>query len=963
MMETRPTFGMGLLLAVVAANLAPIVFGEGSNCTTGQPTGIPFTTSTSLPAESPEMLEPLQKGMLPVYEMTNYFLETVLQPSSIVDLDRELDLSDFQAVEESLKSDWQFWIKHYYQYAICWCLAVVYIIAVPLSACIVCCCRSRGRCGGKTISRDRKDTNCNRRCCSFLLIVITVLMLFGVVCMFISNELIYEMTEPSGIPETLSTTVSSVDNFRLASMTSLRNEIRIRLENELRSISSALVSLPGNAQEVVGDITGTGVLFWSMQAYVNGLNMSRNALLSIDTHTSAITAQLGLLQSEVSEFKENMTNGLAFCENSNQDCSRAIQSISRIIVPSNSTPDSFQDTAVALDSALGLHTNLWIESERSRQEYDSIQDSIRNSSESITAEISSQNAQITTKATDFINTTSAFLDQFSTNEAKSFVNETINPWIVDIGRYRYFAGIGLSTMTLLIVTLCVLGILYGVCGDRATAHAQCCNRRNAAKFLRASLVFIYVFCIILMLVTSLLLVLGGIPHNDACRHLVKMSDDPALDVIDRILNKVLNVSVEILDLYRNCADDEALYTAARIAELGPGYDVSALLNISQYDIPEHLDALSTQTYHLGPLQLLSDDLEVALRDISSVWETVDLSPHTQFLDAISAVRQDLKELVGFLSDAAARSSSTEAISSLFSAYSSQVERLEQTHFSELSIETDLLSEALSLAKDNVDFKAEDFISGITAAQGGINPSVLQEAVSESASSILILYSDMVTEVVAAITQDVARCGSLYDVTSELVNDVCFHFLYPFNAFWFSVGWGLFFYILLIPVAMKLADYYVIAHEYDPEAEILEVPFEQEAEEFEPPDTVQNRNSRDWRWNDIPEASVSARQWQDDARSRHSPDGAGNGRNLDVTSVSLNGWQPDTGASNSVPYVTTDIDNVIFHAPDKSPPLLSELDYPLASQQSQFLDPYSQDLPGLRSRSDYDRYAYDNTGYF
>ena len=51
------------------------------------------------------------------------------------------------------------------------------------------------------------------------------------------------------------------------------------------------------------------------------------------------------------------------------------------------------------------------------------------------------------------------------------------------GNYRYYAGIGIASILLLIVLLYYLGLCFGACGEVPGDDASCCNKGIGATVL------------------------------------------------------------------------------------------------------------------------------------------------------------------------------------------------------------------------------------------------------------------------------------------------------------------------------------------------------------------------------------------------------------------------------------------------------------------------------------------------
>lgn len=62
--------------------------------------------------------------------------------------------------------------------------------------------------------------------------------------------------------------------------------------------------------------------------------------------------------------------------------------------------------------------------------------------------------------------------------------DTADQYIEDYSMYRFWVGIGISSLLLLIVLCLIFGLLCGVCGRRPSGYGDdCCNKGAGSNFL------------------------------------------------------------------------------------------------------------------------------------------------------------------------------------------------------------------------------------------------------------------------------------------------------------------------------------------------------------------------------------------------------------------------------------------------------------------------------------------------
>ncbi|XP_013402802.1 uncharacterized protein LOC106168322 [Lingula anatina] len=90
-----------------------------------------------------------------------------------------------------------------------------------------------------------------------------------------------------------------------------------------------------------------------------------------------------------------------------------------------------------------------------------------------------------------------------------------------------------------------------------------------------------------------------------------------------------------------------------------------------------------------------------------------------------------------------------------------------------------------------------------------------KTINETADKVKEVLNEAINSAVKGLKEDVGKCRVLYSSLETLHGTVCKTVLYPFNGFWYSIGWCLFFFIPSIIFAMLLAGQYRKTEEYDP----------------------------------------------------------------------------------------------------------------------------------------------------
>ena len=120
------------------------------------------------------------------------------------------------------------------------------------------------------------------------------------------------------------------------------------------------------------------------------------------------------------------------------------------------------------------------------KEFNKIQSEIQNAVKDLIPQIS----QSMRRAGDAIREQSTHMNKVLRKVNSAVVNrsgqaiDTGEKLIAEYGYYRYYAGLTVSCIMLLILLLATLGLFYGFCGKRPDGYGDdCCSRATGARFL------------------------------------------------------------------------------------------------------------------------------------------------------------------------------------------------------------------------------------------------------------------------------------------------------------------------------------------------------------------------------------------------------------------------------------------------------------------------------------------------
>ncbi|XP_044515450.1 prominin-2 [Gracilinanus agilis] len=127
-------------------------------------------------------------SLAPLYRMVRGFLDVVQLnpfPEGLV----RVALNEPSSVRTSEV------VRYEAGYVVCAVIALLFLLIVPTVGFCFCCCRFRRRCGGR-VKAEHKSIACERGSLMTFLLLITLLLLTGVVCAFITNQRTHDEVGP-----------------------------------------------------------------------------------------------------------------------------------------------------------------------------------------------------------------------------------------------------------------------------------------------------------------------------------------------------------------------------------------------------------------------------------------------------------------------------------------------------------------------------------------------------------------------------------------------------------------------------------------------------------------------------------------------------------------------------------------------------------------------------------------------
>ncbi len=747
----------------------------------------------------------IDQSMIPVYEMANFFLVKVMVLPTLEELNNKVDLQDLDAVVYSLENDWHMWVEHYISYVMIMAFGIAFAVVIPIIGCIVYCCRKHGKCGGLPDYRDKRRTKCFRWTCNILLGAFSTLVLLGIVVTFISNHFIWEQTRPSGTMQVFKTTLLSLSTYKDNTIEDLWNLKENEFDDQLKQLEIQLNNFPVEVQNNIGKETNIGALLQSFETYTESTITSIINNFYILNNTESIITLTDQLETIIQDIKENMTSALTNC--TLLECEIAMEFATNLTLGANySQVGSLEEVLHYLINVTKGEYTIYDTLNNTQEEYDKIQQVVYDGSIDSIEDMAHEAGKLAIEFEYYLNRTQNHLNYFDFISALQYLEHTLTPEIQYADDIRYNISVAINSLSLILVTLYFLGLLFGVYGERAGPGAFCCNRSNGATVLIIAVVMTFAFTWVLFLASSITLVVGGLSYTEFCHHI--LFTEPTVDrqILDNVMSSYLNLSVNIGTIMKHCEEDQSFYTAFQIEQTYPDLNLSLILDLSNYQFNTLVDEINDVNYTIGDLKLITEPGKHLLLGLDDIFMTTNLEGfHTQFEADITTV--DLNQFASFLRNSSS-SLNDSSLSEKFEQYAQWLEDTQTQYVDAISQEETILKQALfSTEEDIASFNLTVFVKDIEEAQTRIDDDIVSAAVANISSNMLTHLYKLSNSIQVTIRHDVGKCEIVYNSVWDSITSVCVQYLYPFNAFWFSHGWCIVFYIPLIIIALFLVGLY------------------------------------------------------------------------------------------------------------------------------------------------------------
>lgn len=696
-------------------------------------------------------------------------------------------------------------------FLVCAAIGVLYIVLMPIVGFFLACCRCCGNCGGKMYQKQTPSIHCRRRTLYWTAFVTTVIILAGNICMFKSNEAIKGSVDQSKVE--LDKTIDNISSF----LTAVPQQIDHVVHESYRTIQEVTRNLdaigPQLGAEIKERFRGTldpallSVRLLDQETVNTSLQLSK-----LNTSLTQLQSTTDRLQANVTAVKNRINQTLS---NPNcAGCNMLQPELQKLTLDTSITIPSLNEFQSAVDEV--NKADLKSKIKEVEGYFDSIPQTVTNETKDVVQSSKQQLGDIKTQISQVTNDIplSALTNVSDTlGQLQREINK-ITPEAERVEHIRWAVCLALCLVVLLVVVCNLMGLVLGPVGlaPKADPTKRSCTADCGGTFLMMGAGFSFLFSWLFMIVVLLLFLLGGNIYTLLCRpwsngELLKFIDTPGLIPGLEIGPSLgLKSNINISDIYRDCEANQPLWTTLHLYEL---VNLDDVLNVSKYT-EEIRERFENTDITLSTITLLSPEVKNQLKSFSDTTANFDSTAVTQQINNVSSINLNttadkLDELATLQKNADTKNELQKEAMNLRLIQAD----IETTFIPQLE-NVNLTIQSLVASAEKINGTVGEVLSNVGAAQDFLNTNTTQIVKTESRKFLdcqlgyFTVYADWAN---LTITQQVGRCGPVAGAVDSAEIILCSHIVESLNAFWFSLGWCMIFFIPSIIFSIKLAKYY------------------------------------------------------------------------------------------------------------------------------------------------------------
>ncbi|XP_033213236.1 prominin-like protein isoform X2 [Belonocnema kinseyi] len=790
--------------------LNEMMASQAVNYSTVNTTGLPYNASMKF----------WPKGMGQLYNVTNMFIDFVqgkqAYPEGMISLD-----NGYLQFADPVK-EWKIILSHYGGLAGLGLAGLLLAAILPCVGLFFCCCRCAGNCGARSEPFDKKHDHCKKIILSTILICVATVILFGVVCSFVTNEYMHDGTRK--LPDN---TKVSLKDLRLYLATTKR-EIDTLLKINFNELEMTLNNILQASGRIVTERLAEyshAVSLMNLNDIVAGLDAIRQDLKLMNKITQDLRANASELDIVVRGVKKSLLHTLASCDT--HTCKEVLQQYKVNEMSVQVDFDKLPDVTHALRNITQLmEDNIVYEVSQGRDSFLRIQKDIQHAVNQTIPVVSASIRRAGDSLEAAARNMTAILDMINSNITNSYIPslDVARNHIDQYAPYRHYLGLGISGILLTVLTCITFGLFCGICGKRPDGYGDdCCNKGSGARFLMMAVWIIFLLTSILMIVTVAHMITGVAVQRGVCEPLQNPNDNRMFKLLDKFVNLKSKLypnnpraNINMSYVVSACHANRTLYKVLMFENL---INVNSLRDyVERYDINKTIQQLRQKIIFSPGIVIFSERARGKLNDLAqSGLSDIKFYQYAEVLRE-NITNINLHHLASKLREVSAK---------LPRGYEDTKDSLEKNahdldHYHKdlvmpmASLGEQLSENALTL-QEHIRFNHSSMaeaihalVNEVTQAQEFLNkdgPEYVQLLASRFGEAFLSQVDDFLEHVIDSALNNVGKCGPVSNAYNATLVSGCNKILDPFNGFWMSVGWCLVLFIPTIILCVKLSALY------------------------------------------------------------------------------------------------------------------------------------------------------------
>ncbi|CAL8256519.1 unnamed protein product [Lota lota] len=682
-------------------------------------------------------------------------------------------------------------------FLVCVAIGILYIVLMPLVGFFLACCRCCGNCGGEMYQKQTSSTNCWRRTLYWSLFVTTVVLIAGNVCMFKSNEA-FKVSVDHGQRGL----VKTIDNLQIY-ITDVPQQFSYVVNASYKTVNEVTENLDNIGSQLGSRIQQSfrGPLKPALDSVVL---LEQDALKTYDL-LMKLNGTMNQLQRSIRSAQANVT---AVRDNLRQiilkpdclNCAQLEPELQKLTVDTTLVQPNLSGIQAAVDEVIKAQLKSVAD-----DFLDSIPQRVTNDTMAVIlttkAQLKSIETQISQVADGFqlsaLHNLSTSLDQVK-QEMKRVSGD-----IQKGNHIKWGVCVTISCLVLLVVVCNILGLLLGPAGlsSEADPRERSCMANSGGTFLMMGAGFSFIYSWLFMVLVLLLFLLGGNLYTLVCK---PWNNGELLQFIDTSgLVPSLPKHVTFGGIYRDCRNNMPIWSTLNLSE---SINLEEELNVSKYTA-EILQQFENTDIALPTITLLSPEVHNQLRNFSDKLKEIDFTTTSEQLTNITRINLNTTAVT---LDAFAIHQTNLGIKSELNDIATDLRAIQ------MDMETVVFPQIVSFEPDLLSLQslphgtAATLSSEVGEAQDFLNKNTMQIVKAESRAFLncqMQLFDAYVDWAMLMITKEVGRCRPVSGAVDTVAMIVCSNVVESLNAFWFSLGWCMIFFIPSIIFSIKLSKYY------------------------------------------------------------------------------------------------------------------------------------------------------------